>query len=297
MVSGDSPAVARRRLRIALRARREAAELTQGDVAAALDWSLSKVQRIESGDVTISGTDLRALLELLAVADLSVVDRFVADAKAARRRGPWDEARYRANLTPAMIKLLEFEGQASAIRVYSPGLVPGLLQTRRHAEAVLAYWNRQRGGNGITHEQRAVRLEVRLRRHEHIFNAGQPPYLLILDESVLHREVGGPDVTVEQLQHLLRCVSDGKVTLRVVPFTAGVSATMIGGFTLLSLDTEDDVILYREIVNTDEIVQDDEIVAWHRDIFDTTLAQTCSEEKSIHLVKARVALLLARLAQ
>lgn len=67
--TGESPAAARRRLRLALRRARETAGLTQGKVAEALDWSVSKVNRIEKGDVTVSTTDLRALLELYGVVD------------------------------------------------------------------------------------------------------------------------------------------------------------------------------------------------------------------------------------
>ena len=68
MTSAETPAVARRRLRLALRRARDAKGLTQQQVADELFWSLSKVNRIESGDVTISITDLRALLALLGVA-------------------------------------------------------------------------------------------------------------------------------------------------------------------------------------------------------------------------------------
>ena len=67
-VPSESPAVARRRLRMALRKAREARDLTQADVARQLDWSLSKVNRIESGEVSISSTDLRALLGLIGIA-------------------------------------------------------------------------------------------------------------------------------------------------------------------------------------------------------------------------------------
>src|SRR6185369_13946342 len=70
----DSPAAARRRLRFALRSARENAGLTQSDVAARLEWSVSKVNRIENGEVTISPTDLRALMGLIGVTDRKIID-------------------------------------------------------------------------------------------------------------------------------------------------------------------------------------------------------------------------------
>lgn len=292
MVSGDSPAVARRRLRLALRRLREANDMTQGQVADTLEWSLSKVQRIESGEVTVSSTDLRAILGILGVADPGTVDQLARDAKASRQRGWWDQPRFREHLTPALIKLLQFETQASAIRVFSPTMIPGVLQSRRHAEAVLSFWNNQ--SYGITDEQREARLEVRMRRHEQLFDrADRPAYLLVLDESVLHRKVGGADVTVEQLQQLLRFIQEGKVSLRIVSFDAGASAAMLGAFVLLDLDAAGDAVLYRESFLRDEIVQVEEPVSRHREMFEAILQQTYSEDRSVRLVEARVAQLRA----
>ena len=83
MPTTDSPAAARRRLRFALRTAREAAELTQAEVADRLEWSVSKVNRIENGEVTISATDLRALMTLVGVTDQDTVEQLTAWARAA----------------------------------------------------------------------------------------------------------------------------------------------------------------------------------------------------------------------
>src|SRR5687767_8614515 len=82
----ESPTVARRQLRQAIRGARDAQALTQGQVAQALEWSLSKVNRIESGDVTVSNTDLRALLAHLGITDASKINQLVALGRVARRR-------------------------------------------------------------------------------------------------------------------------------------------------------------------------------------------------------------------
>lgn len=135
---GEQPAVARLRLRLALRRARNAKRLTQRQVASALEWSLAKVNRIEAGDVTVSTTDLHALLRLLEVTEPNRVDDLVVTARAARQRGWWDAPEYRAHLTPAMIEALQFEIEASAIRNFQPGLIPGFLQTHGYATAILA---------------------------------------------------------------------------------------------------------------------------------------------------------------
>src|SRR5689334_24746209 len=103
MTSGDSPAVARRRVRLAVRAAREARGLTQSEVAEAMEWSLSKVMRIESGEVTISPNDLRPLLQYLDIRDRPVVEDLVRAAKTSRQRSQWwDEPQFREALTPPM---------------------------------------------------------------------------------------------------------------------------------------------------------------------------------------------------
>lgn len=297
MSSGDSPAVARRRLRLALRRSREAYELTQGQVADALDWSLSKVQRIESGEVTVSSTDLRALLQTLGVTDRDTVDQLAQDARTSRRRGWWDQPRYRAHLTAATLQLLQFESQATTIRFFSPTMIPGVLQTPRYADAVLEVWNRDLGE--LSDEQREVRLEVRLRRHDQVFGrdgdgSGSPPvYRLMLDESVLAREVGGPEVMAEQLEHLLAAIRQGKVSLKVLPLAKAAVIAMLGPFVILDLDTEEDSVLYRESWLRDEIVQTPEALTRHRWMFDEMWRVCHSVERSIRLVEARVAALLA----
>ncbi|GAA1384801.1 helix-turn-helix domain-containing protein [Catellatospora chokoriensis] len=294
MVSGDLPAVARRRLRLALRGGRDARGLTQGEVAEALDWSLSKVQRIESGEVTVSGTDLRALLEMLEVNDPATVAELVQDARTARRRvaGWWDTPRYRSQLTPALMQLIQFESQATTIRAFSPALIPGVLQTPRHAEAVLNFWAGELGV--ITDDQRAARLEVRLRRREHIFDrAERPTYLLTIDESVLSRIAGGREVAIEQLQHLMRHVADGTIVLRIIPLSLAGMILTLGSFSVLELGSEKDAVLYRESWAKDEILHESDEVSRHRRILDTIERRSYSAERSSRLLAARIAALLA----
>lgn len=86
MAEGDSPTVARRRVRMVLRDARESAGLTQLEVAEQMEWSLSKVIRIENGDVTIAPNDLRPLLSFLGVKDRTIVADMLATAKIARTR-------------------------------------------------------------------------------------------------------------------------------------------------------------------------------------------------------------------
>jgi transcriptional regulator with XRE-family HTH domain len=291
VVLGESPAVARRRLRLALRRGREAEGLTQGQVAETLDWSLSKVNRIESGEVTVSSTDLRAMLGLYGITDEARVHQLLEDAKTSRRRGWWDEPKYREHLTPATLQLLQYETEASAIRVYQPTLIPGLLQSLAYAEIIINFWD------GLSEEDRAPRLEVRMHRRQQVFGRHDPPqYLLILDESVLLRDVGGTEVMSEQLRELLDYTSRPNITVRVVPLADGALYATLGSFTICDLGDDENAVLYRESLAGDEISHASEIVNRRRGIFEQMWDKSSlNEEASVRLIEARAAAMLSSL--
>src|SRR3954453_18714589 len=112
MAEGESPTVARRRVRMVLREAREAAGFTQLEVAEEMEWSLSKVIRIENGDVSIAPNDLKPLLNFLQVKDRAFVADLIDAAKVARtrQRQAWYQTpEYREFLTDPLRKLIEFE--------------------------------------------------------------------------------------------------------------------------------------------------------------------------------------------
>jgi transcriptional regulator with XRE-family HTH domain len=279
----ESPAVARRRLRLALRKVREAKGVTQGQIAEALEWSLSKVNRIESGDVTISNTDLRALLGFLGVTDSALIERLTDDARASRRRGWWDEPQYREHLTPATLQMLQFETEATAIRSFHPTLVPGLFQTRDYAEAVFNFWSRT-----LSAAARATRLAVRMRRRAQVLERSDPPsYYLIFEESVVLRDVGGPDVMAEQLRSLIATSRTPQAIVRVLPL-ARSAMSMLGAFTVFDLGDEENAVLYRESAWGDEIVHSSDEIGLHRQIFEQMWDESLSQTESLRLVGDKI---------
>ncbi|HEY8474927.1 MAG TPA: helix-turn-helix transcriptional regulator [Natronosporangium sp.] len=283
MAVGESPAAARRRLRLALRDAREAKGLTQREVSEALDWSLSKVNRIESGEVSVTSTDLQAMLNLYGVSDPERVAELTAIGRAARRRGWWDQPKYREHITPAMIQSLQFEAEATTIRSFQPTLIPGVLQTREYARRVLTDWGEELNETDIT-----ARLNVRMQRREELFNGPDPPtYLLILDESVPQRTVGGPRVMSEQLYDLLGMISRGSVTMRILPL-ASAAIWAIGLFTIYTSDDED-VALYVEAQLGDELIYKSDVIRKHRQIFERMWERCLSAEQSINVIEAYAA--------
>src|SRR3954454_11340939 len=107
-----SSTIARRTVRLALKEARDAAGYTQADVAEEMEWSLSKVIRIESGEVSIAPNDLRPLLTFLQVRDRAKINELVELTKVARKRSrsQWHQgAGVREHLTDAMRRLIEYE--------------------------------------------------------------------------------------------------------------------------------------------------------------------------------------------
>lgn len=238
MSSTPAPSVDRRRLRTILRREREGVHMTQDQVAIAMDWSLSKVIRIESGSVSISTNDLRALLDLYRVTEPALRDELVGLARAARRPPWW--AAYRESLSPALLYYIGLEPSAAHLRIFHSSIVPGILQTRDYATAVI----KGSAPEQLKPETIETRLVVRMRRQQELFEAPVPPELtVVLDEAVVRRQVGGPAVLRAQLTRLIEVAGWPGVTLRVVPFNRGAQPGAIGPYIIMEFEAEAPVLL------------------------------------------------------
>jgi transcriptional regulator with XRE-family HTH domain len=290
MAAGDSPTVARRRVRLVLREARESAGMTQSDVAEAMEWSLSKVIRIESGEVSIAPNDLRPLLSHLGVTEPTRVAELLDDARTARtrqQRAWWQESAFREHLTPALRRLIEFEGDAVAIRFFYIYNIPGPLQIPAYAEALTRKWEEE-----LTPEQIRVRVEARrLRRETILARSGSLHLSLLLDESVLMRPIGGPRIFAAQLRELVRLGEQGLASIRMVPFDVEAALSNNGGFDLLYLSedgNDDDAVMYRETGVTDEIVEDSTTASRHRARYEKLWHAAMDESDTIAFIRQRL---------
>lgn len=258
-----SPVVPRRRLRTELKRARLDAGQTQSDVAAAMDWSLSKVIRIEAGTVSISTNDLKALLGHYKIVDPVRTDELLALGKAARDRTWWSE--YRDVASSGLLQLIGYESAASARRNFEPLLIPGLLQTREYARAVIPALD-----PGIASDQVDALVEIRMRRQELVDRANPPQLFFILDEAAIRRVTGGLEVMQHQLRHLVEVAEKPNVMIEVLPFAAGLHRGMRGSFVVLEFpDAEDDDVLYVEDAAGGLVSREDqEEIQAYREIFE-----------------------------
>lgn len=292
---GDAPAVARHRVRRALREARDETDLSQGEVARRLGWSLSKMQRIEAGEVGISPTDLRALLGIYGVNDQAKVDRLVEYARTSRRQRYLTSAEHREYLTPAMIELMQFEQQAISIETYQPAGYPGLLQTPAVAESIYDFWS-----ESLSEEERRVRFEARMARRKLIVDASEgPDCTFILNESLIKQRMSSLRVTAEQLEDTADVAQLPWIHIHILPFATSAYMWGLGAFHLLYLDRRDQAaaLLYREGITEDRITDDDGEISFHSGMFAKLRENTLSEEASLKVIIAEAASLRAELGR
>jgi transcriptional regulator with XRE-family HTH domain len=283
MAEVGSPLVQRRRLRVELKKARQTSGLTQEKVASEMDWSLSKVIRIESGSSGISANDLKALLQLYGVKDPGQVDSLVALARAARERSWWSA--YRDVASQSLLQLIEYESEAHAVRQFETLFIPGILQTEDYARAVLQ--NHYDEGPGS--EQLRALVELRTRR-EDLFDAENgPSFHFVLDEAVVHRLVVGPSVMRRQLRRLIEVANRPNITIEIVPFSAGLHPGMKGPFEIIEFaDPPVSDIVYLEGPRVDIISDDPEEILKYREAFERLVKASLGPRDSLTLI-ARIA--------
>jgi transcriptional regulator with XRE-family HTH domain len=246
MAEGQGPAITRRRLRVELRKLREQRSLPQAEVVRKLDWSSSKLIRIENGSVGVSVTDVRALLGLYKAGD-EVIDDLVNLARTARERRWWSS--YRDVLSPQYQEFIGFEADASALRQLHPTLVPGLLQTEAYVREIIPALSLTK----VSDVQLESYIQVRLRRQQEVVDGSDPPEItIVLDEGSVRRPVGGVEAMREQLEHLIDVAQYEHVTIGVLPFSVGPHVGMQGAYHIMEFaDDADDSVLYLENAQTD----------------------------------------------
>lgn len=275
------PTVGRRKLRSAIRQAREASGLTQEQVASAMDWSLSKLIRIEAGYVSISTNDVKALLNHYRVTDPARVAELVQWARISRQRAWW--SRYRDSVPPAYYSYIGLEAEASALCFYQSVGMPGLLQTEAYAQAVL----RSIIPKLDDPAEAETSIALRMRRQREVLDRRDPPRIdVVLDEATLHRQTGGRAVIREQLLHLAALAEAGRVTIQVLPFTCTVY-TPLGQFVILRFAGTDDAdVVYLESTGVEDVLDNADAVKAHLQTFVGLQQAALSPAESLDLITA-----------
>ncbi|MFI6404278.1 helix-turn-helix domain-containing protein [Streptomyces sp. NPDC050548] len=150
----------------------------------------------------------------------------VALAKDAKQQGWWNS--FADSIPESMNLLLTLEDEAVHENHFACVYVPGLLQTRAYSTAL-------QKANEVPLETTDIErlVDIRMKRQE-ILTRPKPPRLwAILDESVIRRVVGSPQIMREQLDRLLEANESPHITLQVLPFSQGAHGAALGSFVII----------------------------------------------------------------
>ncbi|MFE3942726.1 helix-turn-helix domain-containing protein [Streptomyces sp. NPDC059118] len=272
MPTNVNPTVRRRRLGQELRRLRELKGMTAEEVAERLLVSQSKISRLENGRRSISQRDVRDLCGVYEVEDHRIVDSLMQMAKDSRQQGWW----HAFGDIPYSV-YIGLETDAESLRVYEPQVVPGLLQTRSYAEALI---------NGALPEAPPgdidKRVSVRARRQDRITDPEHPLRLwAVIDESALRRMVGSKQVMIEQLEQLVELSLLPHVTVQVLPFEMGAHPGINGQYAILEFpDAADSSVVYIEGVTSDLYLEKAHDVQRYSVMYEHLRAQALNVEQT-----------------
>jgi hypothetical protein len=226
--------VPRRQLGRYLRDLRNRSRLTVRAAADRLEWSEAKIWRIETGQTSLRSLDVETMCRIYgAPADLTAA--LMGLAKETKARGWWHS--YGDVIPETFDVYIGLEEAASRLSWYESELVPGLLQTEDYARTLM-----RAGNTGVDDAEIERRVRVRIARQDLLTRVTQPPTLeVVLNEAILRRPIGSAAIMARQLDRLAEASELPNVSIRVIPFTAGLHhGIMAGSFVILRFPVGND---------------------------------------------------------
>ncbi|MFJ4512971.1 helix-turn-helix domain-containing protein [Streptomyces sp. NPDC088816] len=268
-----------RRLGAELIRLRNMAGLTQPAAAKVLSASTAKVAKLEGGWVPVRDPDIRALCELYGVRDPGIVGGLLELARVDRERrkakGWWDDHPIRGVLQ----EYVALENASTAIKVWQPAFIPGLLQTPQY---VLALRKSPITTPAMREQSDEDFVTARITRQQRL--SCEAPLLLhtVIYEAVLRNMPGGAETARGQLDHLTAAAGLPNVSIRVFPFGAGTHFGLNGSFNILSFAEPGAMdIVYVEAPFAQRWVEGGEGAAAYDELFTMVAEQSLDERESV----------------
>ncbi len=268
--------VRQRRVSTELRAWRVKRGLSCKDVARALDWSESKVSRMETGERGLYVDDVAAVLGFLRVPAETRQD--LLDLVRTGDERNWHEIGREIPISRLLRDLIRFESEAISIHNFEPLVIPGLVQTAEYTRTLM----RRASFTRPDHEIEGM-VAVRMNRQRVLDKANPPQLDLIIEEMVLRRTMDEPAMMAAQLHHLLAAGVRRHISIRILPFDAEAALAAQG--TLIMVDCPDQPTLcYEESRSTSTFLEDEEFIGRARLAWKRLMAAALSEEDSRRLI-------------
>lgn len=281
MAAPHSPIGSRRRLGAELRRLRNESGLTLDDVAARMTCSTSKISRLETGKGIPKVPDVRELIRIYGVSSDSVEDMLLRLVHDGREQGWWetlaDGVQSERNLLDPRGRYVPLENDATAICSFDMAIFHGLLQSERYTRAVIAPMLTDH-----TDAEIDSLIMIRKKRQEALRRAESPPRVVaVVDEAVFHRQVGSPEIMVEQFEYVRYMAEFDNVEIRVLPYRAGALRAHGGDFVLLEIPAAlGSSVVYIESHAGDRFLDGESDVDLYRDIHSDAVRQALSRSAS-----------------
>ncbi|WP_051866386.1 helix-turn-helix domain-containing protein [Streptosporangium roseum] len=253
--AGGGPTILRILLGAQLRRLRTAKGVSREDAGYAIRASHAKISRLELGRVGFKERDVADLLTLYGVTDPCDRSPLLALALQANAPGWWHKY---GDLLPSWFEVyVGLEEAASIVRTYEVQFVPGLLQSPEYARAVIMLVH-----SAASAEEVDRRVALRMTRQERLTRPDATTLWAVMDEAVLRRPIGGPQVLRAQIDHLLKVTEMPNVRLQIMPFHRGGHAAAGGSFSILRFPERDlpDVVYLEQLTSAlyvDKLVETD----------------------------------------
>jgi transcriptional regulator with XRE-family HTH domain len=274
------PTVRRRRLGSELRRLREAQSIKLEEVAEQLGLAPSTLSRIETGKAPTRSAYLNSMLEIYGVVDPSQRQLLVEMAREGHRKGWW--AVWDDVLPTGFGIYVGLEAEAASLRVYEAQVVHGLLQTEDYARAVMTTVRRRQ-----TPEEIDRLVALRMQRQDVLLRADPLELWIILDEAVIRRIMGPPELMRVQLERLCEASLMPNVTLQVLEFSSGLHPALNGPFAIIEFPERfDPDVVYSEGVGGQAYVEEREkAVKAQVEAFDLLRATALPPADSVELIR------------
>lgn len=174
----------------------------------------------------------------------------------------------------------ELEQRAALIQQFALSLVPGVLQTDNYARALFRAYRPNH-----TAEEIDEAVVIRTKRSRILDGSLRPVVWTLLDEAVLRRRVGGPQVMAEQLGKIADLAEAGRLRLHVLPYGVGAHALMESLLTLMSFE-DSPPVAYVEGFLTGNLMDDPSLVKASQTAYSLALSDALSHQESLALVRA-----------
>ncbi|MFJ4962869.1 Scr1 family TA system antitoxin-like transcriptional regulator [Streptomyces sp. NPDC088729] len=248
-----------------LKAQREAAGLTQQELADMAFMTRSHIAHIEAGRRVPSAEDARRLDVVLQTG--GVLTSF--------RPGENDDV-----LADYFGAARHLEQQAAVIREFALSFLPGILQTEAYARAVLGM-----AFPPLSPEECDKAVVARLERAQILRAPTSPVVWALLDEAALRRPIGGSSIMAEQLDHIIGLVESRRIRVHVVPLALGFHSLLESMLTLMWFDDQPPVA-YSEGVQMGKLHDSPSVVEALQARYDLALSDALPLKESLALLRA-----------